>query len=219
MTNRPSDSLLLSLIIALSLCFSVLFIYNENTLFPSTYKFTDFTPVITNTTMNLPYEADNLHVEDKNIIDTNYVTNDQLLKVFISAAIVLLATGICSAMLLRTLKNDVARYLQVDQLDQEEMACARSSTMMRSYDTIGISVGGAKDVQYRKCIEQNIMPSVDSITYNGLFYDYYFDTQTNYHIPDTENNTALFYPTYCYAKIRKLDFLHNFTKDYTSRNW
>eukprot|EP01083_Nonionella_stella_P222978 795180_1 len=93
------------------------------------------------------------------------------------------------------------------------MACARSSTMMRSYDTIGISVGGAKDVQFRKCIEQNIMPSVDSITYNGLFYDYYFDTQTNYHIPDTENNTSLFYPTYCYAKIKATNFDENETEN------
>merc|ERR1719229_402239 len=39
--------------------------------------------------------------------------------------------------LLRTLKNDVARYLQVDQIDQEEASHARQTGMMTEIDDSG----------------------------------------------------------------------------------
>lgn len=42
---------------------------------------------------------------------------------------------------------------------------------------LGFAVGGAKDVNnFRKNIEENYLPLPSDITYEGLFYDYYFDT-------------------------------------------
>jgi len=50
-----------------------------------------------------------------------------------SSLLVVLLTGLLSMILLRTLKNDVARYLQLDQIDQEEAAEAR---LAGTYDEI-----------------------------------------------------------------------------------
>lgn len=50
-----------------------------------------------------------------------------------SSLLVVLLTGLLSMILLRTLKNDVARYLQLDQIDQEEAAEAR---LTGTYDEI-----------------------------------------------------------------------------------
>ena len=52
-------------------------------------------------------------------------------------------------------------------------------TMMRKMasDSIGFSVGGAKDANnFYKNIDNNYLPKIDSITYEGVFYDHYFDT-------------------------------------------
>ncbi|MFW6272594.1 MAG: S-layer homology domain-containing protein [bacterium] len=44
-------------------------------------------------------------------------------------------------------------------------------------DTIGYSVGGAKDVNnFRENIKNDYLPLSTDLTYEGLFYDYYFDT-------------------------------------------
>eukprot|EP01084_Bolivina_argentea_P185326 319581_1 len=46
-------------------------------------------------------------------------------------------------------------------------------------DTIGFAVGGAKDVNnFRQLIERNKIPPISSISYNGLLYEYFFDTKT-----------------------------------------
>jgi Ca-activated chloride channel family protein len=46
-----------------------------------------------------------------------------------------------------------------------------------SPSTIGLSTGGAKDiVNFRENIHNNYLPLPTDITYEGLFYDYYFDT-------------------------------------------
>jgi Ca-activated chloride channel homolog len=43
--------------------------------------------------------------------------------------------------------------------------------------SIGFSTGGAKDIgNFRKNIENHFLPIPTDITYEGLFYDYYFDT-------------------------------------------
>eukprot|EP01084_Bolivina_argentea_P203870 348130_1 len=46
----------------------------------------------------------------------------------------------------------------------------------RSHGTnIGFSVGGAKDINnFRDYINKQILPKTASLTYNGLFYEYYF---------------------------------------------
>src|SRR3989338_7980261 len=59
---------------------------------------------------------------------------------------------------------------------------------------IGFSTGGAKDINnFRKNIENNYLPLPTDITYEGLFYDYYFDTG------EKEVCTKLFCPSYNYA--------------------
>ena len=42
---------------------------------------------------------------------------------------------------------------------------------------IGFSIGGAKDINnFRENIKNGYFPIYTDITYNGLFYNYYFDT-------------------------------------------
>lgn len=59
---------------------------------------------------------------------------------------------------------------------------------------IGFSVGGAKDVDnFRKNIEEGYFPISTDITYNGLFYDYSFDTGVG------QKTDQLFSPAYSTA--------------------
>jgi Ca-activated chloride channel family protein len=59
---------------------------------------------------------------------------------------------------------------------------------------IGLSVGGAKDINnFRENIEQGYLPLPSDITYEGLFYDYYFD------IGQGKDCHKLFCPSYSYA--------------------
>ncbi|MDD3647273.1 MAG: VWA domain-containing protein [Candidatus Dojkabacteria bacterium] len=61
-------------------------------------------------------------------------------------------------------------------------------------DEMGYSVGGAKDINnFRENIENDYLPIPTDITYEGLFYDYYFDTGK------TQECTKLFCPSYSYA--------------------
>ena len=67
-----------------------------------------------------------------------------------------------------------------------------------STSTIGLATGGAKDVtSFRDNIFNNYLPLPTDVTYEGLFYDYYFDTGT-----EGETSTKLFYPSYSYAVTR-----------------
>ncbi len=59
---------------------------------------------------------------------------------------------------------------------------------------IGFAVGGSKDINnFRANIENNYLPISTDMTYEGLFYDYYFDTG------ETEQCNDLFCPSYTYA--------------------
>ena len=59
---------------------------------------------------------------------------------------------------------------------------------------LGFSVGGAKDVDnFRKNIENDYLPLPTDITYEGLYYDYFFDTG------ETDICNKLFCPSYSYA--------------------
>jgi len=61
-------------------------------------------------------------------------------------------------------------------------------------NTLGFATGGAKDVQnFRDHITEGLLPHRDAVTYEGLFYDYYFDTG------DRRDRDSLFYPTYSQA--------------------
>lgn len=60
--------------------------------------------------------------------------------------------------------------------------------------SIGFSVGGAKDINnFRENIEQDYLPLPTDLTYEGLFYDYYFDTG------EARECKKLFCPSYSYA--------------------
>jgi len=63
--------------------------------------------------------------------------------------------------------------------------------------TIGLAAGGAKDVNnFRANIENGYLPLPTDITYEGLFYDYYFDTGF------TGTTRKLYAPSYTYAVTR-----------------
>ena len=62
--------------------------------------------------------------------------------------------------------------------------------------TIGYSVGGAKDINnFRENIEKGYFPLETDITYEGIFYDYSFDTGNK----NVKDNDKMFYPTYSTA--------------------
>ena len=65
--------------------------------------------------------------------------------------------------------------------------------------TIGLSTGGAKDAEnFRENIRNGYFPISTDITYNGLFYDYYFDTKNANNENETQSN-QLFSPSYSTA--------------------
>jgi Ca-activated chloride channel homolog len=65
---------------------------------------------------------------------------------------------------------------------------------MAAEDSIGFSVGGAKDINnFRNNIENDYLPVPSDVTYEGLFYGYYFDTG------QASSCNKLFCPPYTYA--------------------
>ncbi len=58
--------------------------------------------------------------------------------------------------------------------------------------SIGLSTGGAKDINnYRDNLSQGYFPLQSDITYEGLFYEYFFDTKTN----SVNGDEDIFYPS------------------------
>jgi len=66
----------------------------------------------------------------------------------------------------------------------------------RSVKKVGLAVGGAKDTNnFKANIEKGYLPKLDSITYEGQFYQHYFDTGLN-----GKSCKDLFCPSYSSAK-------------------
>jgi Ca-activated chloride channel family protein len=66
----------------------------------------------------------------------------------------------------------------------------------RSVKKVGLAVGGAKDTNnFKANIEKGYLPKLDSITYEGQFYQHYFDTGLNGKVCK-----ELFCPSYSSAK-------------------
>lgn len=64
----------------------------------------------------------------------------------------------------------------------------------RSGPAIGFSTGGAKDIDnFRENLKSNYVPLPSSVTYEGLYYDYYFD------LFSPQKCTELFCPSYSRA--------------------
>jgi len=74
---------------------------------------------------------------------------------------------------------------------------AGSAPSPNANSSIGLAAGGAKDINnFRENIAQGYLPLPSDITYEGLFYDYYFDTGAA--LPCDK----LFCPAYSYAVTR-----------------
>jgi Ca-activated chloride channel family protein len=70
--------------------------------------------------------------------------------------------------------------------------------------TGGLAAGGAKDIQlFRDNVARGYLPSETDITYEGLFYDYYFDT-VGHEVPEApvSDTPELFRPVYYWARLR-----------------
>lgn len=75
-------------------------------------------------------------------------------------------------------------------------ASAESAGASAGDASLGFAAGGAKDVNnFRENIEQDYLPLPTDVSYEGLFYDYYFDTGTG----ASGSCEALFCPTYSTA--------------------
>jgi len=79
------------------------------------------------------------------------------------------------------------------------------TSFSRAYTkTIGLAVGGAKDTNnFWENIKNGYLPKIDSITYEGQFYQHYFDTGLG-----KEPCESLFCPSYSTAKRKNI-----FTKE------
>jgi Ca-activated chloride channel family protein len=76
-------------------------------------------------------------------------------------------------------------------------------------ETIGYSTGGAKDINnFRDNIDNDYLPISSDITYEGLFYDYYFDTG------EKAPCSQLFCPSY--SKALSIDPISNEQEYYLS---
>ena len=79
----------------------------------------------------------------------------------------------------------------------ESVASSMAISANPQAGTIGYSVGGAKDIDnFRDNIANNYLPRASSITYEGLFYDYYFDTGR-----EESADEEMFSPSYSIANI------------------
>ena len=103
--------------------------------------------------------------------------------------------GISSSWLGSGTSTKSSGSVSIDSMKAGISAMADSAaTSINSEATIGFSVGGAKDVNnFRENIKKGYFPISTDITYNGLFYDYSFDTGRN------EPSQYLFSPSYSTA--------------------
>ena len=91
-----------------------------------------------------------------------------------------------------TIPQTVPKYTQATQTPG-----GYYPTTIPNTTTIGLAAGGAKDVvNFRANIQHNYLPLPTDITYEGLFYDYYFDTGLS------EACRKLYCPSYSYAITR-----------------
>jgi len=79
-----------------------------------------------------------------------------------------------------TKKSNFKNLEPLDYTIQKPLRIMEESIMHSnclSSELIGFSTGGAKDTNnFRENIKNGYFPISTDITYNGLFYDYYFDT-------------------------------------------
>jgi len=92
---------------------------------------------------------------------------------------------------------DISIYPNLDCSGLSLDGPSQSAVRTPSPSTIGFAVGGAKDVvSFRRKIISNRVPKLEDVAYEGIFYDYYFDTSGKTH---SAESTKLFYPSYSSA--------------------
>ena len=94
-------------------------------------------------------------------------------------------------------KNTLAAAVPKMQVMAESMRMSAAPSPVA--DSLGFSVGGAKDADnFFQNLEQGYLPRYSSLTYEGLFYDYTFDTGQQ------ETCENLFCPSYARGVSRDL---------------
>lgn len=90
---------------------------------------------------------------------------------------------------------------------QKTASSAAGGTREAASSDMGFATGGAKDINnFRDNIENDYLPIPEDLPYEGLFYDYYFDTG------QTQECEELFCPSY--KKFTTEDALSNETENY-----
>ena len=101
---------------------------------------------------------------------------------------------------------DPEEYVEETSKSIFSSSITSADAMLESATTnsLGLSVGGAKDVNnFRENIENDYFPLQSDITYEGIYYDYSFDTGN-----EGKEVDKMFYPTYSTA-ISKDPFSDN----------
>lgn len=102
--------------------------------------------------------------------------------------------GVTTHRAMTTNQAHVVTFSQpVDSLRLKSLGYANESLG----ESFGFSVGGAKDIaNFRENIENGFLPLPTDVTCEGLYYDYFFDTNDSYRSKD------LFFPSYLAAVTR-----------------
>lgn len=75
------------------------------------------------------------------------------------------------------LEMNVQQDMALEEGSSSMMESAQSPSLQRQPASIGLTAGGAQDVEnFRKNVENDFLPLYTDLTYEGLFSDYYFDT-------------------------------------------
>lgn len=97
-----------------------------------------------------------------------------------------------------SLKSSVTNGLNYNSSNMYMTTDSISESFTES--TLGLSTGGAKNINnFRENIKNGYFPISTDITYNGLYYDYYFDTGKAAAIKNSVKSTQLFSPSYSTA--------------------
>ena len=93
--------------------------------------------------------------------------------------------------------QDIGRDFYGGGMKTTSMPMAMEAAPLSGGANLGFAVGGAKDVNnFRENIKNDYLPIPSDITYEGLFYNYFFDTGKK------EECTKLFCPSYSTAVSR-----------------
>lgn len=97
-----------------------------------------------------------------------------------------------------SLKSSVTNGLNYNSSNMYMTTDSISESFTES--TLGLSTGGAKNINnFRENIKNGYFPISTDITYNGLYYDYYFNTRKTVAIKNSAKSTQLFSPSYSTA--------------------